>query len=126
MTFALDLSRLCEKAKGEVELAMRKIMLELFQNVILKSPVDTGRFRANWQVGYSSPNLSITDQTDISGSTAIGRMTQQVVSASLDGKSIFLTNSLPYAHRLENGWSKQAPSGMVRLSMVEITNQYGA
>jgi len=27
---------------------------------------------------------------------------------------------------LENGWSGQAPAGMVRLSLVEITNQYGA
>jgi hypothetical protein len=44
----------------------------------------------------------------------------------LSGQKIFLTNALPYAIRLENGWSKtQAPQGMVKLSLAEITAKYG-
>jgi hypothetical protein len=33
---------------------------------------------------------------------------------------IYLTNALPYARRLEYGWSKQAPSGMVRISAMRF------
>ena len=121
MSFALDLSKACEKAKGQTELAARKVMLDLFSRVIMKSPVDTGRFRANWNVGYGSPDKTTTQSTN----SALGKVQAEIATAKLDG-SIFLSNSLPYSIRLENGWSVQAPAGMVRLSLVEITNQYGA
>jgi hypothetical protein len=32
----------------------------------------------------------------------------------------YITNNLPYAERLEYGWSGQAPSGMIRLSLAEF------
>lgn len=138
-TFGLDLSKACEKAKGKTELVARKIMLELFSKVIMKSPVGNpelwqkpvkgyvgGRFRANWNVAYGSPDTSTTEAKDKSGSASVGKMQKQVLSAPIGG-SVFLTNSLPYSMRLEyDSWSKQAPGGMVRLSLVEITNQYGA
>ena len=125
-TFALDLKKACDKAKGQTELVARKVMLDLFSRVIMKSPVDTGRFRANWNVAYGSPDTSTTEAKDKSGSASVGKMQKQVISAPMGG-SVFLTNSLPYSMRLEyDSWSKQAPAGMVRLSLVEITNQYGA
>ena len=122
MTFALDLSKAIEKAKDKAELATRKITLELFSNVILKSPVDTGRFRANWNCSIGSPDRSTSEETDKSGSAAIGRVRSEVTKYTLDGRSIYLANSLPYAERLENGWSDQAPQGMVRLSIIETNN----
>lgn len=121
MSFALDLSKACEKAKGQTELVARKVMLDLFSRVIMKSPVDTGRFRANWNVGYGSADKTTSNATD----NSLGRVTKEISTAKIGG-SIYLSNSLPYSIRLENGWSGQAPAGMVRLSLVEITNQYGA
>lgn len=131
MSFALDLSRAVEKTKGKTELMVKKVMLELFTKVVEKSPVDTGRFRSNWLVGYGSPNLITTLETDKSGSAALGKIATNVSSAKIDGKSIFLTNSLPYSLILENGrengkpGSLQAPQGMVRISLIEITSAYG-
>ncbi len=135
MTFALDLNKAIEKAKDKADLAVRKITIELFSNVILKSPVgnpDTwkypvegyvgGRFRANWNCSIGSPDRSTSEETDKSGSAAIGRVRSEVTKYTLDGRSIYLANSLPYAERLENGWSNQAPQGMVRLSIIEINN----
>lgn len=123
--FTLDLSRLVEKAKGKTDLAVRKVMLETFSKVIYKSPVDTGRFRSNWLLQYGAPNLSTTLETDKSGGSTVGRVAADIQSTRLDGKSIFLTNSLDYSITLENGSSKQAPQGMVRLSIIEITAKYG-
>jgi hypothetical protein len=44
--------------------------------------------------------------------------------ASYAGKDgwpvIYLQNSLPYALRLENGWSKQAPGGVLALTVNEL------
>ncbi len=36
------------------------------------------------------------------------------------GDVIYLANSLPYIRRLEYGWSKQAPAGMVRGTVGEF------
>jgi hypothetical protein len=36
------------------------------------------------------------------------------------GKVHYITNNLPYAWRLEHGHSKQAPAGMVGLTVVEF------
>jgi hypothetical protein len=35
------------------------------------------------------------------------------------GSIFYLTNNLPYGERLEYGYSKQAPSGMVRITLAE-------
>ena len=41
------------------------------------------------------------------------------------GQTIFITNSLPYAYRLEyDGWSRQAPAGMVRVTVVEFAQRF--
>ena len=122
MSFSVDLSKAIEKAKGRTEIVVKKIALELFSNIIYKSPVLTGRFRANWNCSIGSPDLSTSQAIDPSGSGAISKATSTVVSYTLNGQRVFLTNNLPYADRLENGWSKQAPNGMVRLSVMEIEN----
>lgn len=125
MSFTVDLSRLVETAKGKTDLVVKKVMLETFSKVIYKSAVDTGRFRANWIVGYSSPDRTTSLDTDKSGAGTIGRITSEITGAKLDGKSIYLTNSLPYSLRLENGYSQQSPQGMVKITLMEISAKYG-
>jgi hypothetical protein len=121
-TFALNLAKQIKAANDKAESIVKVTMIELFNRVIQKSPVDTGRFRANWNCSIGSPDLSTSESIDPSGSGAISKATSTVVSYTLNGQSVFLTNNLPYADRLENGWSKQAPNGMVRLSVMEIQN----
>lgn len=121
--FALDLSKAIEKAKGQTEAVIKKAAFSVFQSVIQKSPVDTGRFRANWNLSVGNPDLSTSEATDKTGSASIGKVASGIAQYKLADGSIFLTNNLPYAMRLENGWSqKQAPNGMVRLSIVEFNN----
>ena len=115
-TFALDLSKAIEKAVAQQETIARKIAISTFQKVIEMSPVDTGRFRANWNCSIGSADLSTSASTDQSKAVADATRTP-LEWKPLEGKSLFLTNSLPYAQRLEEGYSGQAPQGMVRLSI---------
>ena len=121
-TFALDLSKQIDAAKDKAELLVRLTTAQLFNLVVDKSPVDTGRFRGNWNPSIGSPDFSTSEITDPSGGATKSRINAVVSSYTLNGQSVFLTNSLPYAERLENGWSKQAPNGMVRLSVMEVQN----
>lgn len=116
MSFALDVSKFVEKAKKNPEKVMRQVSIKLFSAIIKASPVDTGRFRMNWMVSGGTPASGTTDATDKSGNTATGNATSFVLKAT-DWREFTLTNNLPYAQRLEYGWSQQAPQGMVRTNV---------
>ena len=42
--FSADIQKFVDKAKGNIDIIVRKVSLDLFRKVIIKSPVDTGRF----------------------------------------------------------------------------------
>ena len=116
MSFALDVSKFVEKAKKNPEKVMRQVSIKLFSAIIKASPVDTGRFRMNWMASGGTPAPGVTDATDKSGNIAIGNATSFVLKAA-DWREFTLTNNLPYAQRLEYGWSQQAPQGFVRVNV---------
>lgn len=119
-TFGLDIARFVEKAKAAPEQVVRKVGLDLASRVVLRSPVDTGRFRANWNVAFGRVDTLTTPSTDKTGGKTIERVRVQL-NGWTPGQDIYLTNSLPYAIPLEYGWSKkQAPNGMVRITVAEF------
>lgn len=120
-SFTLDIQRFVDKAKGNINLVVRKVALDLFSRVIEKSPVDTGRFKGNWQVAIGSIPAGTLELNDKDGSATISRVTAETLNLSA-GQIIYLVNNLAYARRLEFGYSKQAPAGMVRITVTE----YGA
>jgi hypothetical protein len=120
--FRANMAKRIAMAKQKQELFYKKLALEVMTRVVMKSPVDTGRFRANWNVGYGTPNLRTDTITDASGGHTIAANTAGIMGLQIDGKTIWITNSLPYAYRLEyEGWSRQAPGGMVRVTLAELS-----
>ncbi|KGU87202.1 hypothetical protein [Pseudomonas mediterranea] len=80
-----------------------------------------GRFRGNWQVSFETAKEGTLEQIDPSGSLSKRQGTATIQTFSLGVGSIWLINNLPYGHRLEyEGWSTQAPAGMVRISVTEF------
>lgn len=110
-----DLQALATKTGLQMDTVIRKATFDLFRSVALKSPVDTGRFRANWNVSFGAPDASTTDSTNAARAL---REVQQALSFPTGGV-VHMTNGLPYARRLEYGYSRQAPYGMVRYSLLE-------
>lgn len=121
MSFAADIAKFVERAKGNVDTATRQATVLLAQGVILKSPVDTGRFRANWQFSGAGIQRATSLAVDRGGQVTVNRLVAEIQRTGSGGVT-YLSNSLPYAVRLENGWSKQAPQGMVRLTVQEFQN----
>lgn len=77
-----------------------------------------GRFRGNWQTSVGEPITATIERIDPSGAASTADVIAHMGGA---GKVTYMTNNLPYAERLEyEGWSKQAPAGMVRVSMARI------
>lgn len=117
--FKADFTKIIEKAKGRVDLVVRKSMIRVFESVILKTPVLTGRARGNWIATTGTMSNATLETFDKSGNSTISAA-KSVVDGSQVGGITYLVNNLPYASRLEYGYSQQAPSGMVRLSVAEF------
>ena len=117
--FTLDIQSFVAKAKKNPETVMRSVSLKLFSAIIKASPVDTGRFRGNWQTTGVTPATGLIAGVDPTGNKAVNSAATFITNAP--GWDTFtLTNNLPYAERLEYGWSKQAPVGMVRVNIARF------
>lgn len=114
--FAIQMRRFTDKSNENIDKAVRKISLETFRNVIVMSPVDTGRFRGNWQTSIGAPVSGTVELVDPSGQMTVAQVAGDTQRMSA-GDVIFMVNNLPYGPRLENGWSNQAPNGMVALTV---------
>ena len=117
--FTLDVQAFIAKAKKNPETVMRSVSLKLFSAIIKASPVDTGRFRGNWQTTGVTPATGLIAGVDPTGNKAVNSAATFITNAP--GWDTFtLTNNLPYAERLEYGWSKQAPTGIVRVNVIRF------
>lgn len=115
--FSIDLTRWgVSLEKEQAPKFIRKIALDLLRKVTMKSPVDTGRFRANWMVGIGGADETTTDST-VNDAMMRGAI---ILSAYRDLKQIHLSNNLSYAAALEHGRSMQAPLGVAEISVEEI------
>lgn len=108
----------------KMDLALRKISLEIFSRIVLKSPVDTGRFRGNWQVSIGSTPNGTLELDDRNGTATITQAAASLMGVNA-GDIVYLANNLPYAMRLEEGYSLQAPQGMVSLTVQEFSDIVG-
>ena len=121
-TFKLDISKFIDKTSKSADAQVRKICLDLVTGIVLKTPVDTGRARANWFTSIGNPTDNVTESIDASGSSTIASSLSAISKAT--GNVLWITNNLPYIYRLEfEGWSRQAPAGMVRVTVNDITRQ---
>ena len=128
-----DIQNLTKNTMNNLNQIMRLAALNLFRQVVQKTPVDTGRARGNWQVSVGKAVQGEVSQ--IKSDADLLEEVAQVITSGNVKKGFFLTNNLPYIQKLEYGgypnpaktgekliagFSKQAPAGMVRISMAQI------
>jgi len=116
------------------EKVIKKFAFDLLARIIRKTPVDTGRARGGWfpaLEGLAKGSMKSVE-FDLSGKSK--KFSQEAFE---DGKTkgqfidhtkgfaskkwVELINGVEYIIFLEYGWSQQAPYGMVRLSMREMS-----
>lgn len=102
----------------------QKIAMQALSGVTLKMPVDEGRARGNTNASINAMDTSTTEAIDPNGSATIARGQASIFGQQDPYDVIWVSNSLPYINRLENGWSKQAPGGMFAVTVAEIQTQF--
>jgi len=118
MSLAKDLLKIASKRKQDVNEIVQSSFFQAGQRTISRTPRRTGRAAANWLSAIGDYDGSTTEDTDPSKSGAL--LLRKSNELEL-GEEFYFTNSLPYIERLEyEGWSAQAPSGMLRVSLAEF------
>lgn len=131
MTFALDLAKFAEKCADKADAAVGNIVVRVAAEIDKRSPVGDalywqspppkgyigGHFRGNWQLGIGALPVGEIPGADPTGAAAQTRILAAVPDEAA-GRVYFIANNAPYAMRLEQGWSRQAPEGMVGLAAV--------
>lgn len=125
-TFAVDLQKIAEKYQRRADQVVGDVVAQAAQQLDLRSPVGDasywqspapkgyvgGQFRGSWSLGVGArpaPTVRV----------APGGVLGEIVAGIPEdaaGKVFYLVNPLPYAQRIEDGWSRQAPQGLVALT----------
>ena len=133
MSFSSDIEKFVKKTGANADQVIRAVVLDIGKSLVMKTPVGDpkywkskppkgytgGHARANWQHSVGSRVTSENGGIDKAGSRTI-----DAIAASIPDKAAglvhYVQNSVPYIKRLEEGHSRQAPSGMVALTEVEF------
>lgn len=127
--FNLDIKEFVEKTEVDFATAMKKVSMDVFTGIVKKTPVDTGRARASWNIAINTPDMSVPPPREGKTTAITGFLTPGEKVAALSKLApldkdpyvtVWITSNLDYIVPLENGHSKQAPSGMVALTVTEM------
>lgn len=133
MDFGDQLREFAEKVDVRTSAVVKKIVFDIGTKLALKTPVGDpdywksppppgyvgGRARGNWQYAINAPNVFNDSPIDKSGASVASHI-GAAMPHNASGIVHYITNSVPYIERLENGWSRQAPHGMVNLTFMEF------
>ena len=138
LEFSQAIQLYAEKVGATLDETLRAVALDLYGAIIKDTPVDTGRAKGNWQTTLGSPAVGVIERTSEDG--AIAEMNEEVAKFKGD-TTMYLTNNLPYIGTLEyggygtgdgatekttrDGFSIQAPYGMVRKNVVRVKARIG-
>lgn len=103
-----------QRTQADTSLVLRKFAFDLLTRLIARTPVDTGRARAGWTTAANALGIKVPKGKE-QGST--GQYEEMLEGPH---QYIRMMNDVDYVIYLEYGWSKQAPAGMLRISMAEL------
>lgn len=135
-----------DKIPEQMNENVKGVWLAGLTNIVKETPADTGVTRNNWFLTARAPSNQSTDRASAGGAAStrqLSKMPKWVL-----GKKLFFTNNRPNAHTLEyggypdpvkrgsyikrsksyeilsaGGFSKQAPGGWVRKTLILMRNK---
>lgn len=129
--WTLDLDKWANKQKSDMLDVKRTFALVLFTKVVQRTPVDSGAHRQNWLVTINQESFEYNPGLQKGGRVLSTGKSQ--IDKARAGDKIILQNNGPAITTLEyggygpnsptgktvGGFSKQAPRGMVGITMLE-------
>tara|TARA_R100000951_G_scaffold84467_1_gene72250 strand:+ start:2592 stop:2966 length:375 start_codon:yes stop_codon:yes gene_type:complete len=119
MSFSSEVDKAVENIKKSAERKVRGTLMGIFGRTITRTPVDSGRLRNNWHTEINKQAGGGIRKGSRSGGQAIANAVDKTKKLKM-GDTVYFSNNMPYAYIIEHGHhSKQAPRGMLRVSIKE-------
>jgi hypothetical protein len=131
--FSVSLSREVRQLHKDIDLTIRTVLFKFSARLVERSPVGNpdlwqskappgyvgGHFRAQWQHGFNEAPSTELPTIDPSGEATTAKLRKSVFGSPVAGIH-WIVNMAPYAQRLEDGHSSQAPRGIVSLAILDF------
>lgn len=123
--FNADIDRFAREVELDLRTVVRRLALEIFTGIVMRTPVDKGFARAGWLVGINSeppdPQVDTSGEgPGEDGANAANRQEMGKIDKLRQPFSLItIVNHLPYIEPLEKGSSSKAPQGMVAVTLAE-------
>lgn len=133
--FRVDLDKFRKSIDVDMSILMKAVSLQAFTGITKRTPVDTGFARASWTVGFGRTLASKLDRPKFildPNSRERARSLNEAQLSRLRAKKIrpyslvVIANFASYSPLLEDGSSRQAPRGMVAVTLAEIASRMRA
>jgi hypothetical protein len=93
---------------------------QVFDGVVAKTPVWTGRARACWTLNEGAPVFKSIPLYDVNPLSPLPPPDRPSISSLPKYPKLYICNGQPYSVKLEYGYSGQAPAGMVRVTLAGL------
>lgn len=91
----------------------RAVALELIESLYEATPVDTGFAQSNWVADTSLNQGIYGSKNAIDSGEYIASLAIISTWNPEANPNMFISNSVPYISKLNDGWSAQAPAGFI-------------
>jgi hypothetical protein len=112
-------SAFMKKVNGGVVDLQRRLAVEMLEQITIRAPVDTGRFKANNLVSVGEPVFYSVNRYDKDGNETLA-YGEAALAALVPYSVVYIQNNLIYAGALEDGHSGQAPAGVYGVSYYSV------
>ena len=132
--FAAAINAWSQKVDLALDEAVRRIALRVWEELVARTPIDTGRAQAGWVTNLDEPSdhvppgIAASALAQRQGQRRAGETPGRIVpppqppdlSAATARNRIFIVNNVLYAVELDHGSSRQAPAGIVAVTMAQV------
>jgi hypothetical protein len=123
--FNLELEKAVDKIHGDFNKFYKSVCLEVLKRIVMRTPVDTGRARGNWQLEINrtaSASLIVEGSKEAMTDFALNSGLSKLAGV-IPFSVVHITNNLEYIYYLEyDRRSSQHPEGMVEITITEMNN----
>ena len=128
--FSDQIRDFADTSRSRMDDITRESVMEAGRRLIARSPIDSGAFVSNWNYGLEAPDYSVSGALSIRAVNYLAEMPKRPA-----GFVHWLSNGTPYGAVIErggypnppkkgrgrtiNGFSTQAPQGVVALTALE-------
>ena len=149
--FLKALQKMADAKKQDFQTAALEAAQDLHFKIVGDTPIDSGQAASNWILSVNSSDDTVRDDTSYRNLKEASATVKDAIASGAEVKSIHITNSLPYIRHLEyglykqredapkqgsnvtnngyrtlNGYSTQAPNGMLRKNVESFTKMFNA